>query len=445
MSQQRQRVVWAEGLFLGQQHFQQWDRNLQREIYQRADLARSHGWGLVSLKLVAGALDAGQCRVESLSAILPNGQWVQYDGQRESAPLLCDLSAGGDIVTVWLGLPDNERVAGISGYQEQGRLCGWQADYLELPDEHDPSRTREVIIGRPNLALLRGDESREHYSAICLGRFEAIGDGAYQLAENCVPPVVTLQGSEALMSIITRLRDFLATRMRLLAQQRNSYGDIADMGNRELAQVLRLQQLRPALAVLDHAIREESSHPESVYHGLIQLVAGLWDLQPDMDELVIPEYRHTELAEVFTTLEARLRNTLMQESSTTSTALSLRQESPALLLAEGIPWSGIQSRHLYLGVYHEAENPEWIMEFARQCKAGSRDDLELILASALPGIRLSHTQRPPNKLPVKSGFEYFRVEPAGEFWPRAVEAESLALFLPAQFQGCRYELLCIED
>ncbi len=66
MSQKRQRVVWAEGLFLGQQHFQQWDRNLQREIHQRTDLARSHGWGVVSLNLLEEPLGIGQCRIESL-------------------------------------------------------------------------------------------------------------------------------------------------------------------------------------------------------------------------------------------------------------------------------------------------------------------------------------------------------------------------------------------
>ncbi len=445
MNQQRQRVVWAEGLFLGQQHFQQWDRNLQREIHQRTDLARPHGWGLVSLNLVEDALAVGQCRIESLSAILPNGQWVQYDGQRDGAPLLCDLEAGGDSVTVWLAQPDNERVNGISGYQEQGRLCGWRADYLNMPDEHDPARTREVIIGKPNLVLLRGDESREHYSAIRLGKFETIGDGAWQRADEVIAPLVNLQASEALLGTVNRIRDLIAARVRQLSQQRNSYGELADMGSRELAQVLRLQQLRPALTLLDHQLREDGTHPEAVYLTLVQLTAGLWDLQPDMDELAVPEYIHSELADVFAGLEVRLRAALLQESTVTSTALSLRQESPALLIAEGIPWQGIHERHLYLGIYHEADNPEWIMEFGRQCKAGSREDLELILASALPGIRLSHTQRPPNKLPVKSGFEYFRVEPAGEFWPRAVEAESLAVFLPAQFQGCRFELLCIED
>ena len=175
------------------------------------------------------------------------------------------------------------------------------------------------------------------------------------------------------------------------------------------------------------------------------MITGLRDFQPDMPELELPLYQHGSLGSVFATLETLLRESLAQSAKTASTALSLNQESPALLLAEGVPWSNLDKQHLYLGVYHESEDPNWVTDFSRQAKSGSREDLELILASALPGIRLAHTQRPPNKLPVKSGFEYFRFEPSGEFWPRAMEAESLAVFLPGQFQGSRFELLCVED
>ncbi len=179
MSQRQQKIVWAEGLFLGQQHFQQWDRVFQRELQQRSQLTTPHCWGLVSLNLLEEALEMGQCRLESITAILPNGQWVVHDSQRDGGPLLCDLTAGGDRVDVWLALPDNDRVAGINGYREQGRLCAWRADYQEVADEHDPSRTREIIVGKPNLSLLRGDESREHYSSFRLASFEQQGDGRY--------------------------------------------------------------------------------------------------------------------------------------------------------------------------------------------------------------------------------------------------------------------------
>ena len=445
MSQRQQKIVWAEGLFLGQQHFQQWDRVFQRELQQRSQLTTPHCWGLVSLNLLEKALEMGQCRLESITAILPNGQWVVHDSQRDGGPLLCDLTAGGDRVDVWLALPDNDRVAGINGYREQGRLCAWRADYQEVADEHDPSRTREIIVGKPNLSLLRGDESREHYSCFRLASFEQQGDGRYAQVESYIPPVVTLQASEQLQAWMARIRDLLSARVRQLSQQRNSYGDIADMGSREMGQFLRLLQLRPALATLDHLIQQESSQPETLYREMLRLITGLRDFQADMPELELPLYQHGDLGSVFATLETLLRESLAQSAKTASTALSLNQESPALLLAEGVPWSNLDKQHLYLGVYHESEDPNWVTDFSRQAKSGSREDLELILASALPGIRLAHTQRPPNKLPVKSGFEYFRFEPSGEFWPRAMEAESLAVFLPGQFQGSRFELLCVED
>ena len=148
MSQRQQKIVWAEGLFLGQQHFQQWDRVFQRELQQRSQLTTPHCWGLVSLNLLEEALEMGQCRLESITAILPNGQWVVHDSQRDGGPLLCDLTAGGDRVDVWLALPDNDRVAGINGYREQGRLCAWRADYQEVADEHDPVPVKSSSASR---------------------------------------------------------------------------------------------------------------------------------------------------------------------------------------------------------------------------------------------------------------------------------------------------------
>ena len=445
MSHQQKKIVWAEGLFLGQQHFQQWERATREDIQARTRLINPHGWGLVSARMVAEALEISQIRVESITAILPNGQWVHYDSQRDGGPLICDLSVGGERVDVWLAMPDNDRVAGINGYQEQGRLCAWRADYQEVPDEHDPARTREIIIGKPNLVLLRGDESRDHYSAFRLGVFEQQGDGQYAPVEGYIPPVVTISASETLSTWLTKTRDLLSARVRQLSQQRNSYGELADMSSRELGQFLRLLALRPVQAMLDHLMQQEEAHPESLYSEMVRLIAGLRDFQPDMPELEMPVYQHADLGQVFTRLEELLRESLAQSAKTTSTALSLKQESPALMLADGVPWQELGKQHLYLGVYHESDDPNWVTDFAKQCKSGSREDLELILASALPGVRLAHTQRPPNKLPVKSGFEYFRFEPTGEFWPRAVEAESLALFLPAQFHSARFELLCVEE
>ena len=443
LGQRQQKLVWAEGLFLGQQHFQVWEKALQREMQQRSRVLNPNAWGLLSIRLVPEALENGQCRLETVTAIFPDGRLVEYDSQADGGPLLCDLA--GDDPEVWLALPDNDGVSDINGYQTQGRLSAWRAEYHDIVDEHDPSRSREVIVGRPNLALLRGDESREHFSAIPIGRFESRGDGRYVPGNSFVPPLVCIGASEALIDWLVKIQDLLAARVRQLAQQRNSYGDLSDMGSRELGQFLRLQHLRPILAVLGHILQQGTVHPEVLYLELLRLIAGLRDFQADMPELTFPEYRHLQLGSVFEQLENALRESLVESSYTPSTALSLHAESPALMLGEGIPWGMLDKQHLYLGVYLEADDPHWITDFAKQTKCGSREDLELILASALPGIRLTHTQRPPNRLPVKSGFEYFRFEPSGEFWPRAVESESLAIFLPGQFQSARLELLCVEE
>lgn len=43
MEEQR-RVVWAEGVFLGQQHFQLWDESHFNDLVARQAALHPHGW-----------------------------------------------------------------------------------------------------------------------------------------------------------------------------------------------------------------------------------------------------------------------------------------------------------------------------------------------------------------------------------------------------------------
>ena len=74
---------------------------------------------------------------------------------------------------------------------------------------------------------------------------------------------------------------------------------------------------------------------------------------------------------------------------------------------------------------------------------GARESLESIVASALPGVTLTHSQRPPNKLPVKAGYEYFYLEPRGEFWEGIQAERALGVFLAQEFTSATLEFISV--
>lgn len=440
-----EKVVWAEGVFLGQQHFQVWDRYLEQSSYLRAKGVSPFLWGFLDCKIDQEALANGQFRLKACDVILPDGRLVVF---REPAelPLLCDLqTAPTDRVELYLSLPANAAVSGVAGYNGRSQLAAWQAGFVHVADQHDPARVREVMLARPNLVLLRGDEPREQFVSIKVAEVQAAGDGGWRLVENYIPTVCRSAASAALNALIGRVFELLQARVRVLAERRAGYGRLTDFGPSELSQFLLLQTLRPPLAMLQHLRSHPDIHPERLYCELAALLVAVRGFCPEAPDDDTPGYVHADLGATFHRLEAMLRAALAEAVPSQMAGYKFRRENDALYSVDSLDSRLLERSSLFLAVQHDADGLAWVADFARQAKVGGREDIELIISSALPGVGLSHTQRPPSRLPVKSGYEYFRIEARGEFWERACEQQSLALYLPHAFTGAKVELLTVEE
>ena len=84
-------------------------------------------------------------------------------------------------------------------------------------------------------------------------------------------------------------------------------------------------------------------------------------------------------------------------------------------------------------------------QFEKFAKVGSRDAIEMIVGSAMPGVQLRHQHRPPAQVPIRSHHEYFRIDGRGEFWNAVVSARSIAVYIPQMFAGATIELLCTQE
>lgn len=439
------KVIWAEGVFLGQQHFQQWDRYHESQRRMLARTINPFSWGLLSMDYSKEALSNAQFRLKSCEAVFPDGRFVAYDG-RYAEPLVCDLTkATGERAAIYLALPDNNGVRGIAGYQEAGGLLAWSAVYEDVPDEHDAARKREVLLGRPNLHLLLDFDGRKDYVAIKLMEVARSGDGGFVPDADFMPAVCRIGASTALVESLRRIHEMVAAKVRILAERRKGFGGIADFGPNELSQFLLLQTLRPALSLLNHFRARPEMHPEPLYRELATLASALVSFRPDAQVSGVPPYAHHSPHEVFPQLESMLQALLADVMPQPMAGLKLERETDALYHASGVGGRVLDRCSLFLAALHESDDPGWIAMFGRQVKVGAREDIEMIVGSALTGVRLVHTQRPPNRLPIKSGYEYFRVEPRGEFWERVEEHQTLSVFLPRDFMNTRIELVAVEE
>src|SRR4051812_16657060 len=77
------KVLWGEGLFLRPQHFQRQDLYHESRLAELSRSVHPYLWGVRTLKFDTEALSAGILRITELSAILPDGEFINAPGADE--------------------------------------------------------------------------------------------------------------------------------------------------------------------------------------------------------------------------------------------------------------------------------------------------------------------------------------------------------------------------
>jgi len=116
-------VVWSEGMLLGQQHFQLWDEAINAQHHFHRQASAPMGWGVVKAIIDKEALQNGQFQLNDYSVIFADGTIVQHDAGQ--GPLVCKLKSNvTGSTSVYLAIPANQSVSGITGYRDNSQLPG---------------------------------------------------------------------------------------------------------------------------------------------------------------------------------------------------------------------------------------------------------------------------------------------------------------------------------
>ncbi len=440
------KVVWAEGLFLGQQHFQQWDNYMENYVNYQHKYSQPLGWGVASLDFHQETLENGILKLKQCEIIFPDHQVVVYESSID-LPVVCDLELSEEaVIDVYLCIAANRHTEGISGYNENGQVSAWRADYRQVADVYDPSRECEMVVSSPNLLLLPNDDAKDNYVSIKVAEVFREGEGKYRLNEEYVPPVVQVRASSFLQQGLNRILELLTAKVRILRERRSQSGaGLVEFGHSDLGHFMLLELFSRTIPLLRHFRSNDDVHPEKFYLELGQLAGSLcaFSFEGDIDD--IPEYIHTQLSYIFKNIEIMIRKLVNSVMPARMPDIKLTREHDSLYSADSIDSELLDNTALYLAASFESSDPGWINEFGVQVKAGSRTEIELIVQSALPGVRLTHTQRPPNRMPVKAGFEYYKLEATGHFWESVIEERSIAIFLPRIFHGANLEIVSLQE
>lgn len=439
------KVIWAEGVLLAQQHFQQWDQYIEQQLRVRSKHYAPLSFGIAELNIDRDALQNGIFRLESCQIFLPNGKLINYDSGIDGG-LTYDLNQHkGALCEMYLAVPANEHVVGINGYMNSNELSSWRADLVNVTDTFDEDRAREVMVASPNLFLLSNNDARDHYYNIKIAQLLQVNEQEYQLDEKFIPTVLHLNVSSVLQHSLRRTIELMQAKIKVLNERRRAFsGDVTEFGQSDLAHFLLLEALQTELPVLQHYQTETSVHPEQIYLTLIRIIGRLSTFQQDGAEIKI-DYDHDDLSRTFSKIEKMLGQLMNLVLPTRVINLQLQRESSTLYSADNIDSVFLSEQTFFIGVYMSAHDTSWIDRFAMHVKLGSREQLETIVSSALPGVQLTHMQRPPSKLPIKSGYEYFRLDPYGQYWERVKMDRSLGMFVSQEFEQAKIDLVTVKE
>ena len=149
------------------------------------------------------------------------------------------------------------------------------------------------------------------------------------------------------------------------------------------------------------------------------------------------------MSEVFSRLDTIIRELLETVVSNRFATIPLDNTRPSFYIGRLNSERLVENVDYYLSISSEQPTAHVLEMAPLKLKAGSPDDVEKILNSALPGVRLVHAAQTPAALPVRVGNHYFILEPQGQIFERMRQARSICIYVPQALLEFKLELFAV--
>ncbi|MGH9608574.1 MAG: type VI secretion system baseplate subunit TssK [Bryobacteraceae bacterium] len=443
-----QPVIWAKGTFLSPQHLQAQDIFHEDILQFRTDSLSFFPWGFRELTIDREALAGGNLKMDTASGIFPDGLIFDIpasDPPPPPKPLASYFELTRDTIDVHLAVP-----AWRSGSINVASSASGDADtrYLAeialLRDENASQIERPVQVARKNFRLLVDSEAREGTPAIKVARVTRADNGILELDPSFVPPLLDIQASEYLMSMLRRLMEILTAKSAALSGMRRQKNQaLAEFTASDIASFWLLYTVNTALPQLRHLFEVRRGHPEILFRAMNALAGSLTTFSTKIFPRDLPLYDHRDLGACLRDLDDKLRYLLETVIPSNFVALPLKQTQPSIYATPIEDDKYLQNTKLYLALRAEMPEAELIKKAPKLVAVCSTNHVEHLVSHALPGLAMRHMAIPPNAIPVKLNYQYFSLNQSGAPWEAIVRSRTFAAWVPADFPDPQLELIIV--
>lgn len=441
------KVLWGEGLFLRPQHFQQQDRYHEARLQTIATALHPYAWGVAKVQVDLDALANHALRLQEFSAIFPDGE--QYAAPASDS--LPDTIALGDIplaqqtLTYYAALPIIKEYGGNFSIGDQPNAAARYSQInLETPDLFTQGARAELTYLKKTVRLVSELEPRDSLINFPLLRLLRTSSGEFELDSTFVPPSITIRSAPILMQLLRRLMDALQAKANALyGHHREPSKNVIEFRSGDIASFWLLHTTNVGFTSLSHYLNNPQLPPERLFEQLLGLAGGLITFSKNFTLNDLPSYQHLDTGNCFFRLDSIIRELLNTVISTRYFAITLL-EARASYHQGQLDSGKIDDRTaFYLAVSASMPATELVDTTPVRFKIGAPEDVDKLVLSAMPGVKLVHAPQVPAAIPVRPDTYYFALDNKSPLYSRMLQAQAISIYAPSGIPDLHLELLAV--
>ncbi|PAJ80970.1 type VI secretion system baseplate subunit TssK [Burkholderia ubonensis] len=441
------KVLWGEGLFLRPQHFQRQDAYHEARLFESIQAIQPYNWGVRTVRFDRDALGSNVLRLAELSLVFPDG--VLYAApQADDLPppvALDTLPEGINEFVFYLALhPLRENGANYNDDPATGFTTRFVSEQTSVADNFTDAAEADVTFLKTQVKLIAHSEPRDQLLSVPLVRVRRTATSGFEIDDSFVPPCLAIEASPILHQRLRQLIDALQAKVNALyGFHREPSKNIIEFRSGDIASFWLLHTANAAFATLAHLHQHAALHPERLFQELLRLAGQLMTFSKGYTLADLPAYRHDDPGPGFARLDVILRELLDTVISTRYFAITLDEVRPSFHLGRLDSGKIDEKTAFYLAVSADLPSVELVEAVPARFKVGAPDDVDKLVLSAMPGVRLSYTPQVPPAIPVRPGACYFALDSRGALYERMLQAQSAMIYAPTGINDLKFELIAV--
>jgi type VI secretion system protein ImpJ len=444
------KIVWNEGMLLTPHHFQQWDNYHEELLNSRVRSMMQHEYGVLELRVSGEAVANGNFQIATCRAVMPDGLFVNVPDAEtvpDARPVAGHFPVESERLGVHLAIPAKKM--GEANFQGSGATANGNIRFLQegsqVKDETTGTNEQPLAYAKSNLRIIFDDELRDGFISIKIAELQRTQTGQLKISEEYIPPILKITANDWLASMVRQVVEILITKGASLAEQRRqSNASLADFTTSEVAVFWLLHTINASIPVMSHYFRSPVLHPERLYEEMITLIGQLMTFSLETHPKDIVKYDHDDLYFTFSNLSNQLKMLLETVIPSRCVPIPLEKTRDTLYVGRIDDERLIKEAGFFLAVRAQMPEAKLIEGVPRVVKIASRDVIDSVIGSALPGVVLTHASPPPAPIPARVGFKYFQLDSIGPYWNGIAGSKVISVYVPNDIPDEKIELYAVK-